>query len=143
VTHQAAASDQPLTRSSTESIAAMLAVGGGGVVGALARWRLGEEISARWSSDFPWGTFIVNITGCFILGWYLGFAARQTRAQPLVHLAIATGLVGAYTTFSAFAYETVRLLQHGHILTGAGYVIASLAVGLLAAAAGLRLARGA
>jgi CrcB protein len=139
----AAASDQPLTRSATESIAVMVVVGGGGVVGAIARWRLGEEITARWSSDFPWGTFVVNITGCFILGWYLGVAARQTRAQPLVRLAIATGLLGAYTTFSAFAYETVRLLQHGHILTGAGYVIASLMVGLLASAAGVRIARGA
>jgi CrcB protein len=121
----------------------ILAVGFGGAIGAIGRWKLAESISRHWRSDYPWATFLINLSGCFVLGWYLGFVARRGSGGPLTRLAITTGVLGAYTTFSAFAYESVRLIQHGRIAVGAVYVVASLVLGILSTAAGLRLSRGA
>jgi CrcB protein len=119
----------------------VLAVGIGGIIGANLRWQVGEWAADRWATPFPWGTLLINLTGSFVLGLYLTLVTERFAGRPLTRLLFATGVLGAYTTFSTFAYETVRLLQHGHFLTAAAYVAASLALGLIASIAGIALAR--
>jgi fluoride exporter len=122
-----------------EAAPTIAAIGVGGVIGALLRWRLGEWSAERWPVSFPWGTLLINISGSFILGLYVTFVSRRHTGGPYTRLLVATGILGAYTTFSTFVYETVRLLQHGEVATGITYLVASLAGGLAACAIGVRL----
>jgi CrcB protein len=123
------------------TIPTVLAVGIGGIVGANLRWQVGEWAADRWATPFPWGTLVINLTGSFVLGLYLTLVTERFAGRPLTRLFFATGLLGAYTTFSTFAYETVRLLQYGHLVTAAAYVGASLVFGLAASIAGIAVAR--
>jgi CrcB protein len=84
---------------------------------------------------------VINLTGSFVLGLYLTLVTERFAGRPLTRLFFATGLLGAYTTFATFAYETVRLLQDGHLVTAATYVAASLVFGLVASMAGIAVAR--
>ena len=119
---------------------AVMLVGVGGAAGANARYLLGREVSEQWPTTFPWGTLIVNVSGCLVLGVLLGWlVARGDR--PAARLFLATGFLGAYTTFSTFAYESVRLIEDGRLMMATGYVIASLVLCLGAAAVGIELAR--
>jgi CrcB protein len=119
---------------------AVLLVGAGGAAGANARYLLGREISGQWPTTFPWGTLLVNVSGCLALGVLIGWlVARGDR--PVARLLIATGFLGAYTTFSTFAYETVRLLEDGRLASAIAYVAASLVFCLGAAAGGITFIR--
>lgn len=119
----------------------VVAVGVGGLVGANLRWWLGEWSAEQWSTPFPWGTLLINLSGSLVLGLYLAFVSTRQFGAPRSRLFVATGAVGAYTTFSTFAYETVRLLQHGHAVTALAYVGASLVGGLVACAVGITIGR--
>lgn len=117
-------------------------VGAGGAAGALARYGIAHAIpTAR--AAFPWATFAVNVTGSFALGALLTLLVerlpRGRAARPL----LGTGVIGAYTTFSTFTVEAVLLARNGHAATAALYVVTSVVAGLLAAAAGIALVRGA
>ena len=118
-------------------IARCLVVGAGGFLGAVARYAVGVWIETFWRRDFPLATFLVNVTGCFILGFFLTLAAERISITPMMRLLVATGFVGAYTTFSTFEYETQRLTTTGafgwalvNVLTSvvAGYVAVQLGV---------------
>src|SRR5690349_24647634 len=97
-----------------------------GFLGANARYLLGGWIASRFGAAFPYGTYIINLTGSFILGFFLAFAEDRAWVAPSVRLLFAVGFVGAYTTFSTFEYEAVRLLQERELLLGGAYVIGSL-----------------
>jgi CrcB protein len=120
---------------------AVLTVGCGGAMGANARYLVGREVAERWPSIFPWGTLVVNVTGCLALGLLVGWLLAR-RDRPVVRLLTATGFLGAYTTFSTFAYEAVRLTEDGELLSAGAYVAASLLVCLAAARAGLHAGQG-
>jgi fluoride exporter len=120
---------------------AMIAVGFGGVLGANARYRVGDWMTNWWGSAFPWGTLLINITGSLALGFFLTLLTTRERQRPMLRLFIATGFLGGYTTFSTFSYETVRLFQDGHVLRAFVYIGASLIVGLVSVVAGITLAR--
>jgi CrcB protein len=124
-----------------EAVPTVLAVGIGGIIGANLRWQVGEWAADRWATPFPWGTLLINLTGSFVIGLYLTLVTERFAGRPMTRLFFATGVLGAYTTFSTFAYEMVRLLQHGHLLTAATYVAASLTLGLGACLAGIAIAR--
>jgi len=115
-------------------------VGLGGFVGANARYWLGGWIMARLGSAFPYGTFVINITGSFILGMIMGVLEGHVLS-PAVRLALAIGFVGAYTTFSTWTYETLRLIENGSLLMATINVVGSMLVGLLAAVSGLATGR--
>ena len=117
----------------------LCAVGVGGMLGAPARYCLGRWATAHWGNAFPWGTLLINLSGSFALGLFLTFVMERhpTRAAP--RLFVATGFLGAYTTFSTFSYETVRLIQHDHAGRAVLYVGASLIGGLVAVGAGIGL----
>ena len=112
----------------------------GGACGAVTRLLVGLAVTARFGQLLPWGTFVINATGCFLLGFVLG-ALQAGSLHPLVRPLVATGFVGAYTTFSTFGAETILLLEEGSVLLATVYVLGSVGIGLLATVAGLTLGR--
>lgn len=116
-----------------------LAVGMAGFAGALARLWLGTAIG-RLPVRFPLGTMVINISGCLFLGWFLTYAANR-QFSDTTKLAIATGFVGAYTTFSTFAYESAVLADEKAWLEMMLNVVGSLVLGLLAVQLGMLIAR--
>ena len=117
----------------------ILWVGLGGFLGANARYLLGGLIAEQWGGIFPWGILIVNLTGSFILGFFLAFAQDRPWVQPNLRLLFAVGFVGGYTTFSTFTYESVRLAQDGELLLAMANVIGSVLTGGVAVMAGIIL----
>jgi fluoride exporter len=90
----------------------MLLVAVGGALGAAARYLLDRTIATRQTSPFPLGTLVINVTGSVALGGLLGWADRDQLPSSIVAWA-GTGFLGAYTTFSTFTFETVRLMEDG------------------------------
>lgn len=118
----------------------VLVVGLGGAVGANARYLVGRMVIDRWPGSVPWGTLLVNSSGCVAIGLLVGWLAIRGE-RPAARLFLATGLLGAYTTFSTFAYESTRLAGDGELELAVGYVFASLVLCLAGAAGGIRLGR--
>jgi CrcB protein len=104
----------------------------GGALGSLARYVVGLWIYERLGTRFPYGTLAVNISGCFIIGLALTVLDQRMGLPPAWRLAIPIGFVGAYTTFSTFEYETLRLAQNGQAGMGLLYVLTSVVVGYAA-----------
>ncbi|MFI6660606.1 fluoride efflux transporter CrcB [Streptomyces sp. NPDC050523] len=117
-----------------------LLVVGGAVVGAPLRYLTDRAVQSRHDSVFPWGTFVVNVCGCLILGLLTG-AVSAGAAGPHLQLLIGTGLCGALSTYSTFSYETLRLTETGAGLYAAANVAGSVVAGLGAAFAGVSLAQ--
>lgn len=115
-----------------------LAVGLGASIGAVARYLADQAVSRRRPGAFPAGTWIINISGAFVLGLLAGLATRHGLAPDVVAVA-GTGVCGGYTTFSTFSYESVRLMEEGSGLVALANLAGSLAAGLAAAALGLGL----
>ena len=90
-----------------------LIVMAGGAVGSLARYVTGTAIMSRFGGRFPLGTFVVNATGCFLIGVVMTVLTRETAPHPNWRFLLVTGFLGGYTTFSAFAYETFVAAQNG------------------------------
>ena len=107
-----------------------VAVGIGGFLGAVARYALGSYIGGRYGVRFPLGTFVINVSGSFLLGLILTLLTRTTASDYWRYL-IPIGFIGAYTTFSTFEYETMRALQDGQFSMGLLYVGSSLLVGFV------------
>lgn len=121
--------------------ASVLVVGAGGFLGAVTRWGVALLVARFWTRDFPLGTFVINVTGSFVLGLFGTLAAERLSLGPHWRLFVATGFVGAYTTFSTFEYETQRLVETGAAGWAAAYVALSVAAGFLAVRVGVQLAR--
>ena len=122
-----------------------LSIGAGGFVGALARWGV-VVLLGRWPPiRFPLGTFVINISGSFLLGWFLAFMQSHYPSSgdkiELVKLGVATGFLGAYTTFSTFMYESSSLIDDGAGLEALANLVGSLVIGLLAFRLGTIVAR--
>ena len=115
-------------------------VGLGGFLGANARYFLGVWVAARFGTTFPYGTFVINITGSFILGLIMGSLEGHVLS-PVVRLSAAIGFVGAYTTFSTWTYETLRLIENGSWLLALANVFGSLLIGMLAVIVGVATGR--
>ncbi|OYQ37236.1 hypothetical protein CHU92_08575 [Flavobacterium cyanobacteriorum] len=118
----------------------VLLVGSGGAAGSILRYLTGRVISRYWPISFPLSTFIVNITGSFLIGMLAGFALRYQYTDN-IKLLLITGLCGGYTTFSAFTFENLNLLQSGNIKTALLYSTFSVVTGVAATWAGLCLVK--
>lgn len=116
-------------------------VGIAGFFGAIARYALGGFISARTNSAFPWETLIINVSGCFALGLIFTLLTERFLPHPTLRVALTVGFLGAYTTFSTFSFETMRLAQDGAMLLATLNVVSSVGAGLLAVYAGTWLGR--
>jgi len=119
----------------------ILIVSVGAAIGANARYWLGAWIGSKYGATFPWGTFIVNLTGCLLIGLYLTLAIRFAWS-PGWRLFMVMGVLGGYTTFSSFGYETFMLLTQGRYERAFWYSISSVIVGLLGVWLGTVAARG-
>ncbi len=118
----------------------VLLVAIGGAIGAAARYLAGLWIAARFGADFPWGTFFVNVTGSFLIGIVLVLVERGTLPGE-ARLFLAVGILGGYTTFSSFSYETLQLVNGGDIRPVLLNAFGQLFVGLLVVYLGVVFAR--
>ena len=111
-----------------------------GALGTLARYGLQGLVQYRTGAMFPTGTLAVNLVGCFLLGGIAQYALHRLTIPPEWRVALTIGFFGAFTTFSTFGYETVKMLEDAEWAKAALYVGASVLGGLLAVVAGMRLA---
>lgn len=116
-------------------------VGIGGFLGSICRYWSASLFTRVFPSPFPYGTLIVNITGCLLIGIFYGLSEHYRWFNPSLRILLTTGFCGGFTTFSSFAYENVSLLQTSHYLAFALYCVASVLLGLLAVLAGLALVK--
>ncbi|MEO8724396.1 MAG: fluoride efflux transporter CrcB [Sphingobium sp.] len=115
----------------------------GGALGALARYHLGRMALSTLGSAFPWGTLIANISGGLAMGVLVGWLSRfATGGGEQLRLLLAVGVLGGFTTFSAFSLETVLMIHRGQYLVASGYVAVSVIGALAALMLGLSVMRG-
>jgi CrcB protein len=112
----------------------------GGSLGAIARYWVGSEVASRLGTKFPYGTFVINISACIIIGFSLTYLGKRAELNPAWRFLIPTGFVGAYSTFSTYEWETLSSLRDGAFSLAALYAIGSLLLGLVAAWVGAILA---
>jgi CrcB protein len=111
----------------------------GGAFGAWARYALGGLIQTHAGASFPWATLVINVSGSLLLGFLIRLL-EGVAVSADVRAMLTIGVLGAFTTFSTFSYETIRLAQDGQWLRAGAYSFGSLALGLVAVVGGLRLA---
>jgi fluoride exporter len=104
----------------------------GGALGSVARYWVGSSVAARLGIRFPYGTLIVNITACIIIGFTMTYLGRHGDVSPAVRFLVPVGFIGAYSTFSTYEWETLVDLRAGSFEIAALYAIGSFAAGLLA-----------
>jgi fluoride exporter len=104
----------------------------GGALGALARYWVGAFVGSRMGTRFPWGTFVINISACLIIGFTLTYLGRRVELSPVWRYLIPIGFIGAYSTFSTYEWETLSSLRSGAFALAAAYAVGSLVVGLAA-----------
>jgi fluoride exporter len=119
----------------------LLLVFAGGGVGSVLRYALSRWVNNLFTAHFPYGTFLVNIIGCFLIGFIMFYTERYGDNAGQWRLLLATGLCGGFTTFSTFSLESTELISEQHLFVFFAYAIGSVAVGLLATYGGLLLGR--
>ncbi len=117
------------------------AVAVGGALGACSRYFVSLWVASRLGADFPYGTLLVNVVGCFIIGAFLTLTTERIIVNPYWQLIITVGFLGGLTTFSSFGYETLRLADGANLLPAISNIALNVCVGLLATWAGMVLAR--
>ena len=120
----------------------LLAIGSAGFLGAVTRYGVAVASERVFGKAFQVGTFVINVSGCFELGWFLAFVGSRVPVPEAVRLAVAVGFLGAYTTFSTFAFESNALAGNGAYAKAAVYVVGSVVVGLVAVRLGVALGSG-
>lgn len=118
-----------------------IAVAAGGALGATLRHAVNQIALQALGADFPWGTLAVNILGSFIMGVFVGAFALFWDASQTLRLFLTVGILGGFTTFSAFSLDSVLLLQKGQIVEAAFYILASVILSLGGLMAGMMLIR--
>jgi CrcB protein len=120
----------------------------GSALGGVARWGVGLASARLLGTAFPYGTFLINVSGSFFLGWFLtvlgersGWAVASWFHPDELRLAVAVGFTGAYTTFSTFEWESHGLLRDGDGLAATAYILGSVLLGLVAVRIGAIVAR--
>jgi len=119
-----------------------LVVGFGGFLGASARYLVGGVVYRFAPATFPYATFLINVTGCFGIGFLAVLAEERYLISPMARLFWMVGVLGGYTTFSTFGHETVALIRDGSYLPAAANAVGQVVVGLAAVWAGAAAARG-
>lgn len=119
----------------------ILVVGAGGAIGAVFRYLLGQVLP-KLGSGVPFGTFAVNLIGCFAIGLIAGAAGRHSGLDPRLVLFLQTGICGGFTTFSTFSLEILSLFEEGKFTIGLFYIVLSVVLGVLALFAAKNLVSG-
>ncbi len=113
----------------------------GGGTGSVLRYWAQAWVGKWWQNPFPWGTFLINISGCLLIGLLLGLIARQSTPATEWKLLLITGVCGGYTTFSTFSNDGLTLFRQGHYTYFLAYIAGSVALGLLSTFAGWAMTR--
>lgn len=119
----------------------LLAIALGGSLGALARFGVAHWVALIWPKAFPLATLLINVSGCLLIGILYALWLQRPELSPLLRQGLFIGFLGAFTTFSTFSLDTLRLLENGEGLMALGYVLLSVCICLLATWAGLALTR--
>jgi len=119
----------------------VLAIAGGGAIGAVLRWYVAGWVQRVSGSTFPWGTWSVNVLGSFALGFLFIYFLERSTASELWRLAITVGFLGAFTTFSTFSVETARLLEQGAFSLALANILIQVVVCVMLSWLGMQLAR--
>jgi len=117
-----------------------LLIAAGGALGSIARYWVGSTIAGRMGIKFPYGTLVVNLTACIIIGFSLTYLGKRAELNPAWRYLIPVGFIGAYSTFSTYEWETLSSLRAGAFFIAALYAIGSLLLGLIAVWCGSFLA---
>ncbi len=115
-------------------------IAAGGALGSVARYWVGSTIGGRMGTRFPYGTFVINITACIIIGFSLTYLGKRVELSPAWRFFIPIGFIGAYSTFSTYEWETLSTLRAGAFAMAGLYSIGSLILGLAATWFGVVLA---
>jgi CrcB protein len=121
--------------------ASLLAIALGGSLGALSRYGIAQWIMLTWPKAFPLAPFAVHLIGCLIIGILYGLWTSRPEFSPLLRQGLFIGFLGAFTTFSTFSLDALRLMESGESLMALGYILLSVCVCLIATWAGLSLVR--
>lgn len=119
----------------------IVAVAVGGSIGATTRYLVSTWAAGRFGTGFPYGTLIVNIVGCFIIGMFMTAATERFIINPYWRLIVTVGFVGGLTTFSSYSYETFQLLEDGSITMVMYNIFGNLILGFFATWLGISMAR--
>ncbi len=111
----------------------------GGATGTVARYALSSAAYRAFGAGFPYGTFAVNLLGCFILGFLVSFSERKLFLDPNMRLLLMVGFCGAFTTFSTFILETANLMKDGEMTRAFLNVVVSVVIGFVVLRAGIML----
>ena len=117
-----------------------LLIAAGGALGSIARYWVGSTIAGRMGIKFPYGTLVVNLTACIIIGFSLTYLGKRAELNPAWRYLIPVGFIGAYSTFSTYEWETLSSLRAGAFFIAALYAVGSLLLGLIAVWCGSFLA---
>ena len=118
-----------------------LIISAGAVLGANARYLISDWAARKLGVGFPYGTFIINLTGSLLIGLFLTLATERFVVDPRLRLFITIGFLGAYTTFSTYAYESFSLIYQGQWLAGMLNLMGSVLLGVAAVGAGIFLGK--
>jgi CrcB protein len=121
---------------------AFLIVGIGGGLGAVARYATGLLVASLWPLGFPLGTMLINIVGSILMGLLFGAMSHSGPEAESMRLFLAVGVLGGFTTFSAFSLDAVRLIEQGELLQAGAYVLLSVVLCLIGLYLGLLVTRG-
>lgn len=119
----------------------LIYVGLGGAAGSMLRFGISQLIKSFGSTNFPWATFLVNIGGCLLMGFLMGYFQKTDTSTLSWQLLLTTGFCGGFTTFSAFAWENFQLYQQGNLTVFTTYIISSILIGILAVLGGFFLSQ--
>jgi CrcB protein len=114
-----------------EALQKYLFIAVGGALGSIARFWVGSAISGRLGIKFPYGTLVVNLTACLVIGFTLTFLGKRAEVNPAWRFLIPVGFIGAYSTFSTFEWETLSTMRSGAFFLAALYSIGSVILGLV------------
>ncbi|HLG40515.1 MAG TPA: fluoride efflux transporter CrcB [Chitinophagaceae bacterium] len=117
----------------------ILLIGLGGGIGSIARYLCQRWFNENYPHPFPWGTFVVNLAGCFLIGVIYAASEKSTFLTPQIRLLLITGFCGGFTTFSTFAFENMNLLRSGDTVYFLFYTIGSVVLGIVGVFAGVTI----
>lgn len=113
----------------------------GGSIGAVSRFCIGNYTASKLGTNFPYGTLLANILGCFIIGLFMTIITEKITVNPIWRLLITVGFLGGLTTFSSFSYESIKLLQESQYILAAYNIGVNLLFSFLATIGGMFLAK--
>jgi CrcB protein len=117
-----------------------LLIAAGGALGSIARYWVGSTVAGRMGTRFPYGTFVINLTACLIIGFSLTYLGKRIELSAAWRYLVPVGFIGAYSTFSTYEWETLSTLRAGAFAMAALYALGSLVLGLVATWLGVILA---